>query len=70
MYRLVARIPLNHYFFEESPKRTEITEQVRWGAAENSGESKVQGMIEEIRCNEETKHESEKAKKKTLENSQ
>jgi hypothetical protein len=27
-------------------------------------------MIKEIRCNEETKHESEKAKKKTLEKSQ
>jgi hypothetical protein len=35
-----------------------------WGTAENSGESKVKGMIKEIRCNEETKHESEKAKKK------
>ena len=48
MYRLVARVPCNHYFFEESPKRTEITEQVRWGAAENSGESKVQGMIKKL----------------------
>lgn len=41
--------------------------RVRWEAAENSDESKVKVTIKEIRCNQETKQEGEKAKK-TLEN--
>lgn len=44
-----------------------ISTQLRCDAAENSDESKVKVMIKEIRCNQETKQEGEKAKK-TLEN--
>ena len=64
MYRLVARVPCNHYFFEESPKRTEITEQVRWGAAENSGESKVQGMIKKLGAMKRQNMKARKPRKK------